>query len=45
MPAVLGLIEQFILLDLLLIGGAVAVGATSLCVIMDAGRPFGLKKL
>ena len=45
MPAVLGLIEGFILLDLLLIGGAAAGGGASSCVIMGAGRPFGLEKL
>ena len=45
MPAVLGLIERFILLDLLLIGGVAAIGATSSRVIMDAVCPFGPMKL
>ena len=40
MSAVLGLIERFILLDLLLIGGAAAASAASSCVIMGAASSF-----
>ena len=46
MSAVLGLIDAFIIVNLLFVGGdGLAGGGLLSCVIMDAGLHFGLVKL